>query len=204
MKKKGYCFLGKRCFDIIFSTVGLIILSPLFLFISFAIKFDSPGKVVFRQERVGKDGKIFWIYKFRTMCVDAEEKLAQLKEKNEMQGNQFKIKNDPRITRVGKFLRKSSMDEFPQLWNVLKGDMSLIGPRPALPEEVAQYTSFEKERLKIKPGCSGMWQVSGRNNLTFDQMIELDLMYIKDVSFITDMFILLKTVKVIITQEGAY
>ncbi|EME3582342.1 sugar transferase [Enterococcus faecium] len=196
--------MGKRGIDLVFSTVGLIVLFPLFLIVGFLIKIDSPGPIFFKQMRVGKNGSTFKIYKFRTMCFDAEEKLKSLKDKNEMSGKQFKIKNDPRITNIGIFLRKTSIDELPQLVNVLKGEMSLIGPRPALLEEVKEYSEYEKKRLSVLPGCSGLWQVSGRNNLTFDQMVELDLIYINNINFSNDLKIILKTLKVMLTNEGAY
>lgn len=204
LSKNGYLDIGKRGIDLVFSTVGLIVLFPLFLIVGFLIKIDSPGPIFFKQMRVGKNGSTFKIYKFRTMCFDAEEKLKSLKDKNEMSGKQFKIKNDPRITNIGIFLRKTSIDELPQLVNVLKGEMSLIGPRPALLEEVKEYSEYEKKRLSVLPGCSGLWQVSGRNNLTFDQMVELDLIYINNINFSNDLKIILKTLKVMLTNEGAY
>lgn len=199
-----YLFYWKRFLDILLSLLGLLILFPFFCLISILIKLDSKGPVFFSQIRVGKNGKIFKIYKFRTMCQHAEEMKILLQEKNEMGRCQFKIKNDPRITAVGKYLRKSSIDELPQLWNVLKGDMSLVGPRPALQEEVLEYSTIEKGRLKVKPGCSGLWQVNGRNHLTFDSMIELDLKYIEDINLKSDLVIIFKTVKVMLTGEGAY
>lgn len=202
--RRWYFNSGKRIVDVIFSAFGLVLFLPLFLLVSILIKVDSPGPIIFRQIRVGKYGSKFEIYKFRTMCFDAEEKLKFLKDKNEMSGKQFKIKNDPRITKIGFFLRKNSIDELPQLINVLKGEMSLVGPRPALVEEVREYTEYEKKRLRVLPGCSGLWQVSGRNNLMFDQMIELDLKYIDDITLKNDIKIMLKTIKVMITNEGAY
>ncbi|HGF8315783.1 sugar transferase [Enterococcus sp. DIV1283b] len=203
-QNKYYFFWGKRFLDIFLGLLGLLALLPLFFFISILIKLDSKGPVFFSQIRVGENGKLFKIYKFRTMCHHAEEMKILLQEKNEMGRCQFKIKNDPRITIIGKYLRKSSVDELPQLWNVLKGDMSLIGPRPALQEEVLEYSDIEKERLKVKPGCSGLWQVSGRNHLTFDSMIELDLKYIENINLKNDLVIIFKTVKIMLTGEGAY
>jgi len=203
-QNKYYFFWGKRFLDILLGLLGLLALLPLFFFISILIKLDSKGPVFFSQIRVGENGKLFKIYKFRTMCHHAEEMKILLQEKNEMGRCQFKIKNDPRITIIGKYLRKSSVDELPQLWNVLKGDMSLIGPRPALQEEVLEYSDIEKERLKVKPGCSGLWQVSGRNHLTFDSMIELDLKYIENINLKNDLVIIFKTVKIMLTGEGAY
>uniref|UniRef100_UPI0023B308AD sugar transferase n=1 Tax=Enterococcus faecium TaxID=1352 RepID=UPI0023B308AD len=154
--------------------------------------------------RVGKNGKKFRMYKFRTMIVDADKLLETLKHKNEMEGAMFKIKNDPRITRIGRFLRKTSMDELPQLWNVLKGEMSLVGPRPPLVEEVKLYTEKEWRRLLATPGCSGLWQISGRNELSFKQMVKIDLYYIDNKTFMLDFIIILKTIKQIIIPRGSY
>ncbi|MBV7391185.1 sugar transferase [Enterococcus sp. ALS3] len=201
-------FLGsktKRLIDIIISFVGLIVLLIPFALVSLLIKIEDPkAPVFFSQKRVGQNGKYFILYKFRTMSVNAEKRLADLTEKNEIQGPMFKIKRDPRITRVGHFLRKFSIDEFPQLLNVLKGDMSIVGPRPALPKEVDQYSAYHRLRLLVKPGCTGLWQVSGRNKLHFEEMISLDISYINKGSFLFDLKIMLKTFLVIITHDGAY
>jgi len=201
---KSYFFV-KRLIDIFGSLVGLILLSPLFLFVSFSIKKeDSKGPVFFSQYRVGKEGKLFRMYKFRSMCIDAEEKLETLLEHNEVSGAMFKIKDDPRVTKIGKFIRKTSIDELPQLYNVLRGEMSLVGPRPPLLREVEEYSEYEKQRLIIKPGCTGKWQVSGRNDVNFDEMVLLDLEYIEDLSILNDLKIIFETFKVIVKPKGAY
>lgn len=197
--------IEKRCFDLVCSALGLLVLSPIFLIIMVAIKFEDPkGYIFFSQMRVGKNGNVFKMYKFRSMKVDAEKELVKLKDKNEVKGAMFKMKNDPRVTTVGKFLRRNSLDELPQLVNVLIGDMSLVGPRPPLPNEVLKYSSREKKRLRVKPGCSGLWQVSGRNELSFDEMIELDFKYITQRSFGLDLMIVLKTIVQMIRPRGAY
>ncbi|GAC91764.1 putative colanic biosynthesis UDP-glucose lipid carrier transferase [Anoxybacillus ayderensis] len=165
---------------------------------------DPKGPVFFKQIRVGKDGKQFYMYKFRSMVTDAETKLQELLKYNEVSGAMFKMKNDPRVTKVGRFIRKTSIDELPQLWNVLKGEMSLVGPRPPLPREVAQYTEYDKQRLLVTPGCTGLWQVSGRNDLGFNEMVELDLKYIRERSILYDLKIILKTIKIMIKPNSAY
>lgn len=195
----------KRILDILFSILGLIMLSPLFLIVALLMKFEEPsGPVFFSQARVGKDEREFKMFKFRSMCVDAEEKLEKLLERNEIEGTMFKMKDDPRVTRVGKFIRRTSIDELPQLWNVIKGEMSLVGPRPPLVREVAEYTEYDKQRLLIKPGCTGAWQVGGRNDVGFDEMVQLDINYINQLSFWNDIKIVLKTVGVIFKPNGAY
>lgn len=198
-----YLFL-KRVLDILASLVGLIVLSPLFLVVALAIKIEDPkGRVFFSQQRCGKDNKLFPMYKFRSMVSNAEELLEELKEMNEMDGPVFKIKEDPRITKVGKFIRKTSIDELPQLLNVLKGDMSLVGPRPAIPHEVAEYNEYQIQRLLVKPGLTCIWQVSGRNAIGFDEWIEMDLEYIKTRSFLLDLKLIFKTVGVLFGDENA-
>lgn len=195
----------KRAIDIIGSVIGLIILSPVFLIVAIAMKREEKnGPIIFSQMRVGKNGKLFKMHKFRSMCVDAEEKLAALLEQNEVEGAMFKMKEDPRVTNVGKFIRKTSIDELPQLWNVLKGDMSLVGPRPPLEREVAEYTKYDKQRLLAKPGCTGLWQVSGRNDVGFHDMVKLDIQYIENLSITNDIAIMFKTVWVMIKPNGAY
>ncbi|RSK28863.1 sugar transferase [Bacillus sp. HMF5848] len=195
----------KRLIDMLGALVGLILLSPLFLFVALAIKVEDPkGPIFFAQTRVGKNGEEFKMYKFRSMVSDAEEKLKELLKYNETTGPLFKIKNDPRITKIGRFIRKTSIDELPQLWNVLIGDMSLVGPRPPLPREVAQYSKYDKQRLLVTPGCTGLWQVSGRSNIGFDEMVELDLKYIKERNIILDIKIILKTVLVLFGSKDAY
>lgn len=203
--EKQFYFFIKGTFDCIASFIGIIILSPIFLIVSLAIKIDDPeGPIIFTQERVGKDGSKFTMYKFRTMCVNAEEQLAQLLKYNEVEGAMFKMKEDPRITNIGRILRKTSFDEFPQLINVIKGEMSLVGPRPPLPREVKEYTEYDFQRLLVKPGCTGLWQVSGRSNLSFDEMVKLDIQYIKQQNILLDSRILLKTILIVFNFNGAY
>ena len=202
--KKGY-LIAKRIMDICGALIGLICLSWLFLIVAVLIKLEDPkGPVFFKQIRVGKDGKEFYMYKFRSMVTNAEELLESLLPLNETTGAMFKMKNDPRVTKIGRFIRKTSTDELPQLWNVLKGDMSLVGPRPPLPREVAQYTEYDKQRLLVIPGCTGLWQVSGRNDLGFNEMVELDLKYIRERSILYDLKIILKTIKIMIKPNSAY
>jgi len=196
---------AKRIFDVTGAAFGLLILAPLLLAIALLVKQDSPGPVFFKQRRVGLNGREFWMYKFRSMVVDAESQLESLKAKNEVEGGvTFKIVNDPRMTRIGRVLRKTSLDEFPQLFNVLRGEMSLVGPRPPLPKEVILYSAEQKRRLTVIPGCTGLWQVSGRSTTTFNRMIELDLDYIKNWSLRRDFLILLKTIRVVLRMEGSY
>lgn len=194
----------KRAMDIVVSLAGLILLFPLFLLVALIIRIDSPGAVLFRQIRVGKDEQLFVCYKFRSMFRDAEEEKEKLLDRNEADGPIFKIRNDPRITPVGRFLRRSSLDELPQLLNVLMGNMSLVGPRPAPPVEVQRYQPWHKRRLGVAPGITGMWQVSGRSQLTFDEMVLLDLYYIENWSPVLDIQILLRTVPKVLLGEGAY
>jgi len=205
ISSERYYFMVKRLMDIIGAICGLLIFALLFCLIAIIIKLESPKEsVFFKQIRVGKDGKEFCMYKLRSMCSNAEEKLGGLLKYNEVEGPMFKMKDDPRVTRIGRFIRKHSIDEFPQLLNVLKGDMSLVGPRPPLPREVARYTAYDKQRLTVVPGCTGLWQVSGRNNLSFDQMVEFDINYIENVSFINDVKILCKTVGVVFRADDVY
>lgn len=194
----------RRIQDIILSVFALVVLLPFLLIIALIIVIDSPGaSPVFAQKRVGRDGKEFMFYKFRSMIPEAESKLEELLPENEMQGPVFKIKDDPRITRVGRIIRKSSLDELPQLYNVLRGDMSIVGPRPALPREVVQYDDYAKQRLMVTPGLTCYWQIQpNRNQLTFDEWLELDLKYIKERSFWTDWKIIFKTFATIIGMTG--
>ena len=194
----------RRAQDIVFSLLALILLAPLALLISLAIVLDSPGDgAIFRQRRVGRDGKLFWLYKFRTMCPDAEEQLNELLSQNQMDGPVFKIKGDPRITRVGRFLRKTSLDELPQLLNVLQGDMSIVGPRPALPREVELYSDYQRQRLYVTPGLSCYWQIAPhRNDLSFEEWMDLDVKYVKERSFWVDWKIIFKTFKVCLLGHG--
>ena len=194
----------RRAQDIVFSLLALILLAPLALLISLAIVLDSPGDgAIFRQRRVGRDGKLFWLYKFRTMCPDAEEQLNELLSQNQMDGPVFKIKGDPRITRVGRFLRKTSLDELPQLLNVLQGDMSIVGPRPAVPREVELYSDYQRQRLYVTPGLSCYWQIAPhRNEMSFDEWVALDLKYIQERSFWVDWKIIFLTVRAMLMKYG--
>ena len=194
----------RRAQDIVFSLLALILLAPLALVISLAIVLDSPGDgAIFRQRRVGRDGKLFWLYKFRTMCPDAEKRLNELLKLNQMDGPVFKIKGDPRITRVGRFLRKTSLGELPQLLNVLRGDMSIVGPRPALPREVELYSDYQRQRLYVTPGLSCYWQIAPhRNEMSFDEWVALDLKYIQERSFWVDWKIIFLTVRAMFMKYG--
>ena len=198
-------YLLKRLIDVAGSAVLLVMLAPVFAGVALAIRLDSPGPIFFRQIRVGRWGTLFPMWKFRSMYIDAEaRKLALLKE-NEMAGGVlFKMKADPRITRVGKFIRKASIDELPQLWNVFCGDMSLVGPRPPLPAEVNQYSLNDRRRLDVVPGITCIWQVSGRSDIPFDQQVQLDVEYIESHSIWLDIKLLLMTVPAVILGRGAY
>jgi exopolysaccharide biosynthesis polyprenyl glycosylphosphotransferase len=194
----------KRALDVSVASVALLFAAPLMLLTALLIKLDSPGPIFFRQIRVGKDGEHFGCYKFRSMYIDAEARKAALMAQNEADGPVFKMKNDPRITRVGRVIRKLSIDELPQLLNVLKGEMSLVGPRPALPSEVAKYTFEQIGRLHAVPGITGLQQVSGRSSLDFKRWVELDLQYISEQSVWKDIEILVKTIPAVIFSKGAY
>lgn len=197
--------LLKRCVDVLGSLFGIIIFSPVMLIAAIAIKVESKGPVIFKQKRVGQNGRRFWMYKFRSMCVDAEEKKADLADQNEMEGQyMFKMEHDPRITPIGRFLRKTSIDELPQFFNVLKGDMSLVGTRPPTLDEVELYEQRHWRRMSIKPGITGMWQVSGRSSITdFDEIVELDTQYIDRWNILLDFQILLKTIFQVFRSKGA-
>ena len=197
-------WIGRRTQDVILSSLALVVLSPVMLATAIAIVVDDPSAgPVFSQERIGRNGKPFKFYKFRSMCPNAEAKLDDLLDQNEMDGPVFKIKDDPRITRVGKFIRKTSLDELPQLWNILKGDMSIVGPRPALPREVEQYGDYEKQRLYVTPGLSCYWQIAPhRNDLSFEEWMDLDVKYVKERSFWVDWKIIFKTFKVCLLGHG--
>lgn len=194
----------KRLMDIAGALFGLSILAMLFPFIALATKLDSVGPIFFSQERVGQSGRIFRLWKFRSMYQDAEERKKELSAQNEMNGAIFKIKNDPRVTRVGRFLRKTSLDELPQFWNVLRGDMSLVGTRPPTPDEVARYENWHRRRISIKPGITGMWQTSGRSSIEdFDEIVRLDLYYIDKWNIWLDIWILMKTVRTVLAGSGS-
>jgi exopolysaccharide biosynthesis polyprenyl glycosylphosphotransferase len=196
--------LLKRCLDIAGSLAGALLTAIIFPVVAIAIKLESPGPVFFGQQRVGENGRLFTVWKFRSMYADAEQRKQELMARNEMQGAIFKINADPRITRVGRFLRRSSLDEFPQFWNVLVGDMSLVGTRPPTPDEVALYENWQRRRISIRPGITGVWQVSGRNKLNnFDDIVRLDLSYIDNWSLWLDIRILFKTVQVVLSREGS-
>lgn len=201
----GLTGFTKRTIDVVGALAGLILLVPVFLLVAIAIKLDSPGAVVFKQRRVGLNGVEFDMYKFRSMVIDAEARKAELLALNEMKdGPIFKIARDPRVTRVGRFIRRTSLDEFPQLVNVLLGQMSLVGPRPPLPSEVVHYTPEQWRRLSVVPGATGLWQVSGRSNIdSFNAMVGLDLNYIRNWSLLADLVIILKTVRVVLKMEGS-
>jgi exopolysaccharide biosynthesis polyprenyl glycosylphosphotransferase len=190
----------KRCFDLVVSSIALILLSPVLLAVAIAIKLDDGNAILFRQSRVGRDGRTFGVLKFRSMMVDAESKLAELGAGNERQGPLFKMENDPRVTRVGRFLRDSSLDELPQLWNVLRGQMSLVGPRPALPAEVANFSSELRMREQVMPGITGLWQVEARDNPSFEAYRRLDLFYVENWSLTLDLMILLGTVEQVVVR----
>ncbi|GKX67445.1 sugar transferase [Inconstantimicrobium mannanitabidum] len=183
----------KRIMDIVLSSLGIIVLSPLLLIVAIAIKLESRGPIVFVQERVGMKGKRFKMYKFRSMVPDAEEMKKNLEKCNEMSGPMFKMKEDPRVTRIGRFIRKTSIDELPQFLNVIKGEMSIVGPRPSLPKEVDQFEPWMLERLEVKPGITCIWQVSGRNDVSFKKWMEMDINYVHRKSIALDIKLILKT-----------
>lgn len=195
---------SKRLFDLALGIIVTVLLIPIFPIIAVMIKLDSPGPVFYKQQRVGKGGKLFNFYKFRSMVRDADAERDRVKELNEQDGPIFKIKADPRITAVGSFLRRSSLDEIPQIINVLIGNMSVVGPRPPLPSEVAGYQSWHRRRLEVKPGITCLWQISGRSHIGFNEWMRLDLEYLKNRSFRTDLLIFLKTLPAVIARKGAY
>ena len=194
----------KRAFDLLAGSLILLGCSPLLLLVALAIRLDSPGPVFFPQDRVGKDGRPFRMLKFRSMRRDADRLLAELRDRNEASGPLFKMRNDPRVTRVGRFLRRSSLDELPQLFNVLRGEMSLVGPRPPIPKEVADYEDWQHGRLRAVPGMTGLWQVSGRSDVPFHDMVRLDLHYIRNWSLALDLEIILRTIPAVVGNRGAY
>lgn len=203
-RRYGYRFI-KRVFDFVASLLGLIILSPLFLLIAIAIKVEDPkGAVFYSQTRLGRGEVPFKMYKFRSMVSNADELLEKLLKDNEIDGAMLKMQDDPRVTKIGRFIRKYSIDELPQLLNVLQGSMSLVGPRPPLPREVEEYSDYDKQRLAVKPGCTGLWQATVRNSVGFDEMVKLDLTYISKRSVAFDVYILFKTVVIMFKPNGAY
>ena len=204
LRTRSRYWFFRRTQDIVLALIGLIVLSPVFLILTVMILIDSPGaSPIFSQVRVGRDGKEFVFYKFRSMKPNAESELDDLLKFNEMKGPAFKIKKDPRITRIGRIIRKTSLDELPQLINILKGDMSIVGPRPAIPREVEQYNDYQKQRLLVSPGLTCYWQIQPhRNDMTFDEWMELDLKYIKERSFLVDWKIIMGTFKAVIHMEG--
>jgi exopolysaccharide biosynthesis polyprenyl glycosylphosphotransferase len=205
VKDSRFYLTQKRLIDVIGALIGICFLSGLFLIVAILIKIEDPkGPIFFSQKRVGKNGREFNMYKFRSMVADAEERLLELLKHNETTGAMFKMKNDPRVTKIGRFIRKTSIDELPQLFNVLKGEMSLVGPRPPLIREVAEYTNYDKQRLMVTPGCTGLWQVSGRSNIGFDKMVELDLNYIQNRNMVHDIRIIIKTILVVISSKDAF
>ena len=194
----------KRAFDIFFSIIFLVVLSPFLLIIALLVKITSPGPIIFKQPRVGKNGRIFTFYKFRTMVVGAHDIRHFFREKNIMKGPVFKVRNDPRVTNLGRFLRIYSLDELPQLLNVLKGEMSIVGPRPPLPEEVVKYKNWQRKRISVRPGLTCIWQVSGRNTINFfDKWVNMDIQYINNYSLFLDLYLLLKTIPAVISRKGA-
>lgn len=190
--------------DVVCSAAALAVLSPIFLAVAVAIKLEDKGPVIFTQNRTGKDGRVFRMYKFRSMYVDAEKRRSELLARNEADGPLFKIADDPRVTKVGRFIRRTSIDELPQLVNILKGEMSIVGPRPLVTYEQNQCTEYQAQRLLVKPGLTCIWQVSGRSDTSFDELIEMDLEYIRNQSLWLDIKLILKTVVVVFTHKGAY
>jgi len=199
----GLAWLAKNLLDRIAAGVGLLLLAPLFVAIAIAIRISDPGPVFFRQPRVGHEGRTFRVWKFRTMYVDAEQRLASLVDQNETNGMLFKIREDPRVFPVGRFLRATSLDEFPQLINVLAGEMSLVGPRP-LPADDGDFLGDVRRRLLVRPGITGLWQVSGRSDLSWDEAVRLDLYYVDNWSLAYDLSILWRTIGVVLARKGAY
>ena len=203
--KSRFIYHGmKRLFDIVAAACGIIILSPLMIIIAVLIKAEDHGPIFYKQVRVGKNGKTFKMYKFRSMFVNADKMLDKLKEQNDVDGPMFKMKDDPRVTKIGHFIRKHSLDELPQFLNVLRGDMSLVGPRPPLPSEVEEYSEYDKQRLFVIPGCTGLWQATERNEVGFNEMVQLDIQYIQRASFMFDLWIIWKTVLIIVKPNGSY
>ncbi|MQM86608.1 sugar transferase [Lactobacillus buchneri] len=205
IEKRVFYHFFKRFFDELLSIIAIILLIPIFVITAILIKIDDPnGPIIYSQIRIGKDGRLFKMYKFRSMVVNADKKLKMLLDQNDVGGAMFKMKSDPRVTKVGRIIRKYSIDELPQLINVVKGDMSLVGPRPPLRREVRKYTEYDKQRLLVIPGCTGLWQVGERNNVGFHEMVELDLKYIRKAGILFDFYILIRTVAIMICPNNAY
>jgi exopolysaccharide biosynthesis polyprenyl glycosylphosphotransferase len=202
--RNGWRATAKRTFDLTAAGLGLLVLTPLLALVALAVKVDSNGPIFYGQTRVGRGNRPFRIWKFRTMVANAEELRAELEAQNQADGPLFKIDHDPRITRVGRLLRKTSIDELPQLWNVLRNEMSLVGPRPGLPSEAIHWDAELRERLRVKPGITGMWQVHGRSNASFDEYARLDLYYVHNWSLLVDIGILARTVPTVLWSKGAY
>jgi lipopolysaccharide/colanic/teichoic acid biosynthesis glycosyltransferase len=200
---EGAAALGKRVLDVALASALLVGLAPLFLLTAALVRLDSPGPVLLGQDRIGRGLRTFRMYKFRSMVADADQLRENLQHLNEVDGPIFKIRNDPRVTRMGAFLRRSSLDELPQLWNVLRGEMSLVGPRPPFAHEVEHDLLRQRARLRFPPGMTGLWQVGGRSNLTYQAMVRLDLRYVRDWSLFADLGILLRTIPVVLTGKGA-
>lgn len=205
IEKRVFYHVFKHFFDELLSIIAIILLIPIFVITAILIKIDDPnGPIIYSQIRIGKDGHPFKMYKFRSMVINADKRLEPLLKHNEVEGAMFKMKSDPRVTRIGKVIRKYSIDELPQLLNVIKGDMALVGPRPPLRREVRNYTKYDKQRLLVIPGCTGLWQVSERNNVGFHEMVKLDIKYIINASLWLDVCILFKTVWIMIFPNDAY
>lgn len=202
-KSRTLYLILKRVIDLLGAIFGLIITSPILIVVSLFIKFESKGPILFKQKRVGQNGREFAMYKFRSMVTNAEELKEKLKEKNEMSGPMFKMKDDPRITKVGRFIRRTSIDELPQLLNIFKGEMSLVGPRPSLPKEVKYFEGWMLERLVVKPGLTCYWQVSGRNNIDFKDWMRLDIKYVRERNLWIDIKLIFKTIRVLFGDDNA-
>lgn len=204
-KKRLLYHFFKRFFDELLSIIAIILLIPIFIITAVLIKIDDPnGPIIYSQIRVGKNGHLFKMYKFRSMVVNADKKLKMLLNQNDVKGAMFKMKADPRVTKIGRIIRKYSIDELPQLINVVKGDMSLVGSRPPLQREVKKYTEYDKQRLLVIPGCTGLWQVGERNNVGFHEMVELDLKYIREAGILLDFYILIRTIIIMVRPNNAY
>jgi exopolysaccharide biosynthesis polyprenyl glycosylphosphotransferase len=195
---------AKRVFDLLVAIAALVLLLPIIPLIAVMIKLDTPGPVFFRQQRVGRRGRPFAFYKFRSMFVDADERKKEVEALNEQDGPVFKVRSDPRVTNVGRFLRRSSLDEIPQIFNVVKGEMSIVGPRPPLPSEVLRYQPWHRRRLEVTPGITCLWQISGRSHLSFNEWMRLDMEYLKQRSLRADLVIFFKTIPAVIARKGAY